>query len=76
MKRERRVAHLSGRNREDFVEFLESEGFGFGHEKPNENCTDDIPSSVPSESSLRLEGTEETREGKSDDEIAVGPREN
>jgi hypothetical protein len=52
------TTHLLGRDREDLVEFFEGESLGLGHEEPNCDSSDDVPRGVPSESSLRLEGTE------------------
>lgn len=63
---------LLGRDREDLVELFERERLRLGHEEPHGDGSDDVPPGVPTERSLRLERTEETRERESDDEVAVG----
>lgn len=51
------------------IQFFEGQCFRLGHEEEDEEEPDHVPTRVPSECTLRLERTEETRERDGDDEV-------
>jgi len=60
---------LLGRDAEDLVELFEAEAFGFRNEEQHSKETDEIPDSVVSKGTLRLECLEQARPGNGKDEV-------
>ena len=55
---------LPGRDGEDLIKLLESEGFGLGHEEQDQYPADQTPCRIPAERALWLEGGQEVRPGE------------